>query len=456
MSGSRHREQDRKELINQLLMTRGVLLDELQEQERSGMISRRRPTTNSSSAGDGHLRLPKIGTATKNPYEDSPSNPSNMVLAYPLSHFNTKKRTAVKLPIFRLPPAGVVTPSPTKDIGRVLTTGKKDRNSIVSSNVAVRKFVAYHDKRNMRKTLVLLVNQLTAEEKEKLANTLNIYPSDIEDCINLMKDRFVDLGNQTMSGERTLVADIFPVDESMTVFNTAQHRLDVIKQQIHQQNMTQQLLDRQQKPQQQQASSYGGDAKHFQVDSIRAISRGVDFQKVGISSQFQEFLTSERINTAKMVPANPLGQPMWSRADSPLQSQTVSYHSPYGLNVDLRRQNSLPALGQTHADAQSKKSGGGAKKKKSGGQSKQTKGDNVDALLSSSDPKALSKAFLTSLLAVQKHSSLVKRSLETAQTMVTIEDTRAKELVFMLGAERMQKVLMNLCIHQMSLISLPL
>lgn len=458
MKGSQQRDLDRKELINQLLETRGVLVNELQSQDNSGFISRRKTARFEDAAP---VRLPKIDflnhsqtNSQKNALiksiieETLPSNPSNMLLTFPVSQFNSKKKANVKLPIFRLPPAIVPNSSSAALQGSPQNNRKPNNNYMLPpaamsrtlsspnrpktvTTLPGKKFYSYHDKRNLRKTLIILINSLSTEEKESMIFCLHLQAGDVDKCAQNMKDRFVEQASQSLTGDRTLIKDIFPVDDNMSIFNSAQARLDVLKEQ-------QQIIR-----QQQSSSSHRGQSSNNSnrgnLDSLRAVSRGVNFQQVGISERFQEFLTSDRLAMLQVPSSSNAVRSSGSRGHSP--NSKIRVLAPYAMSAaggrhdarELTKQNSLPALiipGAVSSNTKKQK-----KKKKENGNS------NVDAILSSSDPKVLSKAFLASLLAVQKHSSLVKKSLETAQTMVTVEDSRAKDLVLMLGAERMGKVI---------------
>lgn len=452
-----NRDLDRKELINQLLETRGVVVRELHAHEQ--LSTNHRGARFHDEAGP--VRLPKLdplrrpgssqqAALVKSIVEEVlPSNPSNMLLSFPVSQFNAKKKAPVKLPIFRLPPAVLpnapAPSSPTNNRsmirsppGTAKPSSPVSRAKTAQAAPVGRKFYSYHDKRNLRKTLIVLINNLSPEEKAALTIMLRLQAGDIDRCAHHMKDRFVELASQSLSGDRTLVTDVFPVDESMSVFNTSQAKIDAQKEQA--QLHRQQNQNRPSSPSQRQTAQ----AAANNLESLRAVSRGVNFQQVGISERFQEFLTSDRI---AMLQSSPQLSHTWqstSRGQSPNgKGRSLAPYATGGSSTGMTKQHSLPALvppataGSSNGNNPYRTANGKkAKKKKKDGNA-----DNIDALLSSSDPKVLSKAFLASLLAVQKHSSLVKRSLETAQSMVTVDDSRAKDLVLMLGAERMAKVI---------------
>jgi hypothetical protein len=464
MSRSGSYEQLHKEHVKQLLNTRAQILHELNHTSPSAgdYGGNKRGIAYGGSGTGGSVKLPKIhhGATTggsnshhhrgkKSVVDEvvslSLTSPNLMMSYRQIGGTGTgtagnnnkgrnnkkKEKTVVQLPIFRLPQANVQTLIQTNQLEQVRLYsqhGNRHGYGGGSNNYnAKRLFLSYSDYKTLKKALLVMLQQLTSEEKESLMKPCNIRYEDFDDALSQLRRRLeVEGGGSTGKGSGhhgygdplnnpNIMENFFSTTitissdphhhghghhshhgrgtshgahhlPAQSLFNTAQMK----------------LMDSLAGDVSISGGSLGGNSMtssmQRQKESLRTVSAGMNLGSIGISAKFQDFLLADdatriaasRGGARQLLPLLPgqSGANDGNSISSYSSSKKTNHnqHSSYNPLVKASSCSSLPPTVGTPL---------------------------------ANDPKQLTSQLLTSLMSVQKHSSLVKKSLEDAQQLLS-------------------------------------
>lgn len=433
MSQKNNYQQLQRDHLKQLISTRAGILNELNTTgayDGSASASGSRPPR-SRKGGTANVRLPKInksGLSQSATFNLPP--PSNLMLNLPSMSStapfpssggngkNAKKKdnnanaqVVVKLPIFRMP---------TADATAFLNASKLDAARLnTQSGSRKRHFLSYSDFKTMRKALLLMLQQCSEHEKNTFIYLLSLRHEDFEDAMIQLKCK-LESGNTAMTSNMLqrpkFMDEFFVVDEQTSLFILAKSSGHVVSSGA---SLSQ--------------GSVGTSNSSMQKETLRAVSAGMNLRSIGISSEFQEFLLAEDALRANA------------------QQMSSGRHNLNTASHKSKNNNHIATTPQHKSASDLLRS---------------TSQSNMQAM----DSKQLSTALLTSLMSVQKHTNLMKRSLESAQELVnnlektqaldavanasnngqasasitTTANSKAKEMLFMLAAERLRKGMITL------------
>ncbi len=460
MSRSGNYEQLHRDHMKQLINTRAQILHELNQTSISD-AGGNRAYDGASSSGSG-VKLPKIHGATtggggagmsrrgKRSVVDEAVSLSvtapNLMMSYRQigggassnkGHGKKKeKATIVKLPIFRLPQANVQTLIQANQLEQARLNSQHGGRGGPGSNR--RLFLSYSDYKTLKKALLVMLQQLTPEEKDKLAKPNNLRPEDFDDALYQLKRRLEGEGGGARGGNMTsssgshhhtygdplnqpdIMENFFATtitiggdgghghnhghhgggSSSSSHTSHGSHHHHVIPAQSLFSAARAKIVSMNDGDVSLNGGSTGGGSSSYaesmfrQKESLRTVSAGMNLGAIGISSQFQDFLLAD---DATRLAAQRGGSrvlfPPTSGSNGSVSSFSTSkknnQHSSYDPLVKSSSYSSL-----TPFAAQNSQSVPG-------------------------DSKQLTSQLLTSLMSVQKHSSLVKKSLEDAQQLLS-------------------------------------
>jgi hypothetical protein len=241
---SRKASSRKEQRIQQLLTAKEQILQELSLYEGSTTSSKAENVSKKRRCQKPPSRqLPKLqgGRTVTSPYSSVVSDFSqslDQIVAFPSSFANNstnlKKKGMVKLPIFRLPAPDANLLALTQQLNN-LDTGSmsmtapagqsndlkgsrspKKASFYSSSSSQFHKFVPIHDRKLVTKTFLLLLQQLSNEEKGMITNLLFLPPNELDAITYKLKES----SNGSMYSPDDLLSNILTPHETVTIFVT--------------------------------------------------------------------------------------------------------------------------------------------------------------------------------------------------------------------------------------------
>lgn len=246
--------------------------------------------------------------------------------------------------------------------------------------MAIVPFVSYDDQRAMLKALLHFIQRLSPSERRCLSSQLALQPRDQEDCETFLRRKVADTTSDTPT--RTSRVSLL---------------LDFVPCEESSIFLTAK-----------HCAHASGKRRVGAGDQLAELSHEIDLVKLGFPQSLKDFLVSERMVEARQADQD---NRMLLTSNS---AANLFQHSPYALKkakkgngpVRLRPLNSAPVPVR--------------------------------------DPANLTDALVNSLTSVQKHAFMLKKTLEAAQGIVSVQDSKARQLMNMIGAERLHKALLVL------------
>jgi hypothetical protein len=355
---SRKASSKKEQRIQQLLTAKEQILQELSLYEGSTISSKaENVSTKRRGQKPPSRQLPKLqgGRAVSSPYSSVVSDYSqslDQIIAFPSSFSNNstnlKKKGMVKLPIFRLPAPDANLLALTQQLNNLSTESMsmtapvgqsndlkgsrspKKASFYSSTSSSLHNFVPIHDRKLVTKTFLLLLQQLTNEEKGMITNLLFLPPNELDAITYKLKDT----SNGSIYFPDDLLSNILTPHESITIFITTKLYLQSLSSSGTSTNSTSlgnwitrnntfdlssdshdffEINSFQSKSRDFFGGPSGasGSPRHYhqhhqplKIEALRIASNEFDFNSIGVSDNFKNFLLLENNPN---VPATALG-----------------------------------------------------------------------------------------------------------------------------------------------------
>ncbi|RYY89813.1 hypothetical protein EON63_00060 [archaeon] len=444
-SAKNHREH-----LQHLLNTRGLISDELSYYSNtlpvpSGVGGMRSVTSHSIKPPKKLRKLDRDKQINKHCgllTDILAPPPQNIMVSYPFTSATATGQkpaapTVIKLPIFRLPPANPLlisantnahtnrTHSPHANshthTSHTRTSGSGGSSGVSSSShIISAPFIPYDSLASMYEAMYTMIQALHPKEHHILIQSLHLQHYDITDALENFKHLVAGQGGQGVGTDQL----VGRMDASMMPRSLLGYFLSSMDSIF----LTAKFVIINNKHAQQQMADNAHSLQSFStMEVLQDLDKDIDLIKIGFSPGLKSFLLSEKIQAVREA----------SKGGSILNqvtSQSVVYQASSSMNNKKKKQIRLKPLTQSAHSLSAP--------------SLHLPSILLAPSLTSSQPFAIQSAnanltqeLIESLTSVQKHSLSLKKTLEAAQSLISLQDTKARHLVNMIAVEKLVKAL---------------
>jgi hypothetical protein len=301
----------KEQRIKQLVSAKDQILNELSLYENSFYSSG--SAQSSKRKGKPNSRqLPRLqdGKSLYSATMPSVEQPANLMFSMPTLGVSSslKKKGMIKLPIFRLPApdadllaltnqlqlnsiesvpsAEPTTSSPTRSPKK--SHHKTTTSSSYTASHPIHSFLPCHDKKYVKKTFLVLLQQLSNEDKMVISHLLLLPPNEIDVIISKLQE--------TINQENVdLFASILVAHETLTLFLTAKYFLTNQKFSLSASSFMSKSSSLDNHDMNNNNNGNNNSMAMIKIDALRAASSELDFQAIGLSDNFKNFLLLENV-----------------------------------------------------------------------------------------------------------------------------------------------------------------
>eukprot|EP01040_Poterioochromonas_malhamensis_P008513 gene8513-9211_t len=330
----------KEQRIKQLLTAKEQILNELAQYDQQSITSQSRDDRRNQNKRAPSRQLPRLSSSQKHGRVSTASStntslvlsetaPANLMLGLP-SLTNTaslKKRGMVKLPIFRLPTPDAnllalqqqlnetsqqislsldsyssdpTTRSPAKSPKKVAFPPSK-------ADIMRKQFIPCKDPKLVMKTFLLLLQQLTNDERLKICQELYLDITEIDQVINKLKESHSatqhvhshQATNSTPSPSQELLTTILSPHDTISLFITATYYIQQQQQQLG--GSTNRLATAAQTIGNNQSNEFASETNGNlflpSIEALRVASSEFDFNSIGVSRDLKNFLLLDNLSS---------------------------------------------------------------------------------------------------------------------------------------------------------------
>eukprot|EP01031_Cornospumella_fuschlensis_P026080 gene26080-31492_t len=425
-----------REHLQHLLNTRGLITDELSYYSNtlpmpSGVGPMRSAT---SHVAKPPKKLRKLDRDKRNNQHTDIliPPPQNIMVSYPFTSTTVAGQkpaasTVIKLPIFRLPPANPLLISASAIVASTRTQSPHAHSpshgvggnlgTTSSSHIVTTPFIPYDSVQTMYEAIYTMIQALSPKEQSSLTQSLQLQHYDIGDALESMKHLVADQGSPGISAEQLanrMDARMMPksllgyfLASADSIFLTAKF---VIINNKH--------------AQKQMADNAHSIQSFSTTEVLQDLDKDIDLIKIGFSPGLKSFLLSEKIQAVREASKGNNMLHQVTGQSAVYQASSSMYSSKKKKQIRLQPLNqslhslSSPSLHLPH-----------------------TLSSPSLAYPTQSPNANLTQELIESLTSVQKHSLSLKKTLEAAQSLISLQDTKARQLVNMIAVEKLVKSL---------------